>query len=250
VIVDGGGMLARAFVALGRAGGVGALVFARGVADSRTEDEAAYERELGLLAAAIDRARAEDLRLVYFSGAPIYGSFDGPVRETDAVRPRTRYGRHQAICEERIRAAGIHHLILRVPNAVGPVGNDAQLVPSLVRQVRAGSVAVQTGAGRDLIDVDDLARLTATVVGRTDESLTLNMASGICRPVGELVDAIVGIVGREPVRRSIDGGEAQHFDVARLEAVIGPLGFPDSYPFEVLATRVPSIAAAQEPSSS
>src|SRR4051794_29187893 len=95
-------MIARAFLA--RAGpGLDALVFARGVARSDETREDAYERELAMLDAALVRAREADVPLVYFSGAPVYGSFSVPAREDAPVRPTTRYGLHQARCEDRIR---------------------------------------------------------------------------------------------------------------------------------------------------
>ena len=156
MIIHGGGLLATAFRAHADLT-VPGVVFARGVSDSASTDENAYRRELELLEAATTSALHLREPIVYFCGAPIYGTFESWRREDDELHPRTRYGRHQENAERMIRASGARYLIGRTPNVVGPGGHHHQLIPALVRQATSGSVSVQSGASRDLLDVEDLS---------------------------------------------------------------------------------------------
>lgn len=159
MIVLGDGLLATAFRSLGDTT-VPGVVFARGVSDSTSADEDAYHRELELLGSAATLALEAGEPIVYFCGAPIYGTFESCRHEDDELRPQTRYGRHQADAERLIRASGARYVIARTPNVVGPGGHAHQLVPALVRQATSGLIHVQSHATRDLLDVDDLVLLT------------------------------------------------------------------------------------------
>jgi dTDP-4-dehydrorhamnose reductase len=236
-------MIARVFRTIGDPV-VPGVVFARGVANSQMLDEAEYAREQALLCNALGLARGIGEPLVYFSGSPIYGDFSRPVTETSHCRPGTRYGRHQAECEELIRRSQASFLIVRLPNAVGAPGNPYQLIPSLVSQVLGGRVSVQRSAARDLLDVTDIVRLAQrlTVLGAIDN--TINVASGVSTPVPAIVGHIVRILGAEPIIDEREGGEAQQFDISRLATIVGPLPFDGDYPIKTLARYVPGIAAS------
>jgi NDP-hexose 4-ketoreductase len=245
LIIDGDGMLATAF----RAGAIDteaaadALVFARGVARSDEWRLDAYGRELATLDVAIDRAADLGLPIVYFSGAPIYGSFGEPVKETSRLRPSTQYGRHQADCEDRIRRRSARHLILRLPNVVGPSGNRHQLVPALATRIAAGAVTVQARAARDLLDVERVVLATRALIeaGRTAD--TFNVAGGICTPVSEIVDEIAALLGSHPRRNMVDMGEPQQFDIAKLLAAV-PSWTPDeTWWRSALHRHVPGLLA-------
>jgi nucleoside-diphosphate-sugar epimerase len=246
LIVDGGGLLASAFRRWSDPSTPG-LIFARGVADSSCEDEVEYARETTMLRTAIERARELGQTLVYFAGAPIYGSFGVPVREEDALRPTSRYGRHQAEAEDRVRLSGAKYLALRLPNVVGPGGHRHQLIPALAHQIRDGAVTVQIGAGRDLIDVADTVNIVGRLLAADVHDVTLNVATGICTPVTDIVAEIIRIVGRSANMVRMEGGDSQQFDVSRLRAILGPLVFDAAYPFETLRARVPEILGDVNP---
>ena len=108
---------------------------------------------------------------------------------------------------------------------------------------------VLEGASRDVLDVDDLVVITTRLLDAdAPERLaatnrTLNVASGICTPVAELVHRIAAILDRQPTLDSVQGGEAQRFSIVRLQGLIGEM---DSAPITssiVLSRRVPEIAA-------
>jgi NDP-hexose 4-ketoreductase len=241
VIIEGGGLVASAFRRWGDPS-IDALVFARGVADSSSQDEALYERETLALRSALDRARDTRQLLVYFTGAPIYGSFDEPVVESMAVRPTSRYGLHQAAAEAIIRASGANYLSLRMPNLVGPGGHPHQLIPALVRQVLQGTVTVQAGAARDLVDVADAVQLTQALLASGVRDATINVASGMCTPIDDVVAQISQILGTSPSITRVDGGVAQRFDIGMLRDLVGSLPFDASYPSRTLDRWVPTVA--------
>ena len=240
--IQGNGLLATAFRSIGDST-VPGIVFARGVSDSTSTDEGGYHRELELLRAATDLALESGQPIVYFCGAPVYGSFEACRHEDDELRPQTRYGRHQADAERVIRSSGARYLIARTPNVVGPGGHAHQLIPALVRQATSGRVHVQASASRDLLDVDDLVLLTQRLLAQAPSDMVVNVATGISTPITAIVRHIVEILAVEPEVVSQSGGERQLFDVARLDSLVGPLAFDRWYPYRVLDRYVPGLAA-------
>jgi nucleoside-diphosphate-sugar epimerase len=249
VIVDGGGLIASGFRTHADHSLPG-LVFARGVPDSTRADELAFARERRHLRDALDSARSLGEPLVYFTGAPIAGSYRSSVSETNAPVPRTPYGWHQRECEEIVHSSGVPHLVLRLPNVVGPGGNPGQLVPALVRAVVDGRVVVYRGAARDLLDVEDLVgitgRLLSLVAAGEPIPGPIIVASGVSLPARSIVARICEILGRTPKLVTRRGGEAQRFDTGRLRALAGELPFDEGYPMRVLDRYVPAIAAGLE----
>jgi nucleoside-diphosphate-sugar epimerase len=239
----GRGLLARSFAPYADRH-PSAVVFAQGVADSATTDEAAYAREIRTLEQALADARVAGGPLVYFSGGgALYGGID-PCAEDGPVRPTSAYGRHQLACEADIAGSGVPFLVLRLPNVVGSPANPGQLVPSLVRQSLDGRVRVQRRAERDLIDVADVAALAVELLDLGCRDTIVNVASGHSVPVLEVVDAIRGILRVTPTLDVRDAGAAQRFDTSRLRGLLGRDPFPDAgYYRDVLARHVPALAA-------
>jgi nucleoside-diphosphate-sugar epimerase len=242
--VVGTGMIARAFASQS-ANLAEAIVCAAGVADSQCIDPAAFQRERELLVRLARRAVARNALLVYFSGAPVYGPLGGPHTEIGPLAPQTPYGRHKVECEELIVASGAAHLVLRLPNVVGPVGHPNQLVPSLIAQIATGHVVVRAGATRDLLDVHDLVRIVGALVRKRTTNTILNVASGISTPVGQLADQIAAILDVSPTVAIVDGGDRQEFSTVRIRSLLPDYPpFGPHYPAAVLTRHVPSIHGA------
>ena len=225
--VVGSGMLARAFIAANSIGPQ-AIICAAGVADSRCVDPSAFRRERDLLLALTRRARASGSVLVYFSGAPVYGSAEGIRTETDQVAPETPYGRHKLECEQLVAGGGAPYLVLRLPNVVGPEGNPSQ-----------------TSASRDLLDVDDLVAIVAALLRRGAVDSVLNVASGISIPVERMAEIVAAVLGVSPSIAAVGGGDRQEFSIAVVRDVLPTYPrFDSDYPTGVLMRRVPSIERA------
>jgi len=243
VEIQGTGLLARAFAALD-ARDDDALVFAKGVADSRTTAPAEYERETRELDAAIRACRAAGQALVYLSGGgAIYGRTAAVRREDDLVQPDTMYGRHQHTCEQAVVASGVGYLIARVPNAVGHPQRSAQLVPALVQQVRTRRVTIDPGASRDLIDAADVAELVTALLRAGARDEVVNVASGISTTVSDLVAHIERLLDTTAEHvAGVGEPDPQRFSIARLQSYVPGWRPAPEYPFGILERYV-GIAA-------
>lgn len=241
VDVVGTGMMAHAFDNI--APDIpAAIICASGVADSQTTDPLMFRRERELLTTLARQASETHSILVYFSAASVYGEGSRLRIETGPAVPSTPYGRHKLDCEGLLAGSGARHLILRVPNVVGPAGHPRQLIPSLIAQAVSGAVVVKSGATRDLLDVDDLVAITAELLRCVSGDSILNVASGVSTPVLELLDQINSTLGVEPAVTLVDGGDRQEFSIAAVRELLPTYPrFADSYPMEVLVRRVLSI---------
>jgi nucleoside-diphosphate-sugar epimerase len=163
--------------------------------------------------------------------------------ESEDATPETPYGRHKLECERLVADSDARHLVLRLPNVVGPGGHPHQLIPSLVDQALNGSVAVRVRATRDLLDVDDLVAIVAALLRRGVDGGIVNVASGVSTPVLRLVEVISAVLGVSPSVMVADEGDRQEFSTAKVRDLLAeyPVFEPD-YPANVLRRRVPEIA--------
>ena len=222
------------------------IAFATGVSDSSCVVATEYDRETSMLLDVLDEASRDDLRVVYFSGGgAIYGWGPEPVGEAGALRPTTAYGRHQIAAEAIVASTPGRHVIVRVPNVIGPTGHQHQLIPALVRQVVDGRVTVFRGAARDLIDVDDMAAVLMELLDCVKEPVTVNLATGWSIPVEEIVAELCSVLELDPIVSRVATGTVQAFATKRLAALIGRVPFEDRNAYRrTLARHAPSLAEA------
>ena len=221
------------------------LADAAGVSRSNEPDARAYGRELSLVDDLIRRAKARDMRLVYFTGGgAVYGRWATSVAEDAHLHPQSRYGQHQIICERRIRESGVRHIIVRLPNVVGPTSNTAQLVPNLVTQCLKGRVNVQARAERDLIGSDDTASIISRLLELQADRYTVNVASGQSVPVTLLVAELNELLATRPIVVRSEVGEAQRFDTSLMCELLGydPFATP-GYFHQLLQRNVSDIVS-------
>lgn len=209
--IMGRGFLARHFTALaGRHDGV--VLLAAGVSWASGANPTEFARETDLVRRVARACRADGRRLVFFSTAStgMYGAEGCRGREDESVAPCTPYGRHKLDLEQQVAASGADHLVLRLGHVVGPGHPTHQLLPTLVRQVRAGEVTVHRGAARDLIDIDDVVSLADRLFTLGVSHDVVNIASGVPVPIGAIVDRIERCLGTTARRRFVDGLGANH----------------------------------------
>lgn len=220
------------------------VAFATGVAASTSEDGDGYRRELDQLRAVLREAAASGERVVYFSGGgALYGDWSRPAREDDPPRPLSAYGRHQVACERMLATSAVPHLILRLPNVIGPSRNREQLLPSIVAQVLAGTVTVQSDAQRDLIGAGDFARVASALLERVDVDATINLATGSSVAVDAIVDGVMRELGVRARIERVAGGTRQRFSIERLKDILGGDPFERPYPIDaILSDCVPKLA--------
>ncbi|WP_399930809.1 NAD-dependent epimerase/dehydratase family protein [Streptomyces kanamyceticus] len=245
--IVGRGFLARHFTALAdRYPGI--VLLAAGVSWADGVSEAEFAREAALVRETAGRCRADGSRLVFFSTAStgMYGAKGCRGREDEPVVPCTPYGRHKRGLEEEVASSGADHLILRMGHVVGPGHPPHQLLPTLIRQVCAGTVTVHRGAARDLIAIDDVVAVVDRLLALDVSHDVVNIASGVQVPIEAIVDRIEQRLAATAVRRFVDGRGANHqVSIEKLRRLVRPepLDFPADYYRGVLDRYVESPAA-------
>ncbi|MFF0001186.1 NAD-dependent epimerase/dehydratase family protein [Streptomyces avermitilis] len=182
-----------------------ATVLASGVSSTSTVGEEHFRREADLVRDTARRCREHGRLLVYLSSAAtaLYGR-RGVGREDTRLVPITPYGRHKLAMEELVAASGAAWLTLRLTNITGPRQNPAQLLPSLVRQIRTGAVTVHRGARRDVVDVRHFITVLERLLGAGVHGRIINVASGVASPIEEIIDGIEARLGRRVNRNILD----------------------------------------------
>ncbi|UQX05449.1 NAD-dependent epimerase/dehydratase family protein [Streptomyces sp. RerS4] len=224
------------------------VALAAGVSWAAGTSDADFAREADLLEEVAARCVATGRRLLFFSTAAtgMYGAVDGPGREDSPITPATPYGAHKLALEQRLRASGADHLILRLGHLVGPGQPPHQLIPALVRQMRAGSVRIQREAARDLIDVADVIAVIDRLLSQDLHGETVNVASGAAVPVEHIVDHLERRLGLEVHRDYEDAGAHHVISIEKLNALVpetAAMGFGPDYHRRVLDAFIASTAA-------
>jgi nucleoside-diphosphate-sugar epimerase len=243
--IVGNGFLARSLQPISHLHPDTVVVLAAGVSWASGVSEADFARERDLLDSVAARCVAESRHLLFFSTASsgMYGRVRSPAREDDEVTPCSPYGAHKLALEERLRSSGAAHLILRLGHLVGPGQPAHQLVPSLVEQMRKGSVTVQRSASRDLVDVDDVVRVIDRLLAQGLSGTTVNVASGESVPVDRIVDHLQSRLELAVDREYADGGSCHVVSIDRLRTLVPEvedMGFAPGYYRRVLDRFVAS----------
>ncbi|MFJ5591076.1 NAD-dependent epimerase/dehydratase family protein [Streptomyces noursei] len=211
------------------------VVLAAGVSWASHTSDTDFAREAALLREVAAECRATARRLLFFSTAStgMYGTADGPGHEDLTITPCTPYGAHKIAMERHLRASGTDFLALRLGHLVGPGQPPHQLLPTLLRQLHLGSVAVHKDATRDLIDVDDVIAIVDHLLTRGASRQIVNVASGVAVPVDRIIDHLEERTGLHATRSYVDVGGHHTISIAKLRTLVpevAAMGFgPDYY---------------------
>lgn len=167
------------------------------------------------LAAALSR-HAPEAPLIHVSSADAYGrSFasGAPLDETALLAPVNVYGATKAAADLALGAmpdpgapGGLHVIRLRSFNHAGPGQSDDFALSAFARQlalIGAGRQEPVLRVGnldseRDFLDVRDIARAYALAIERArtlPNRIVLNLASGMPRRIGAMLDDLVALSG-------------------------------------------------------
>ena len=177
------------------------LVFASGVSNSNETDSRNFAREEALLRHYLALA---EYHFIYFSTCSI----------DDLDRARTAYVQHKRRMEDLVRTAE-RFQIFRLPQIVGRTPNPHTLANYLCRKIRAGeSFKVWRKARRNLIDVDDVAKIVAHMITEVRyHQSTVNIANTISNCVTDIVDIFERVLKRKAVYEVVDAGASYPIDV-------------------------------------
>ncbi|MFJ2769917.1 NAD-dependent epimerase/dehydratase family protein [Streptomyces sp. NPDC087300] len=241
VEVIGGGFVARqAVLHFGaRPDAPCATLVAAGVSDTSETSPECFHREELLIRRTARRCQEDDRLLVFLSSAAggLYGR-EGEGREEGPPAPFSAYGRHKLAMERVVADSGARWLTLRLSHLVGTQQNSRQLVPSLVRQIRSGEVAVHRGACRDLLDVRHFLVVLDRLLTLGVHGRVVNVASGTAVPAERLVAGVEARLGRRARRRFHDVPPETLRISTRLMCSLVPeaagFGLGPDYPDELL----------------
>jgi hypothetical protein len=229
-IIVGNGLLANAFYNVRFHRKV--VVFASGVSRSSEIRNVEFLRERELLTCVL--YKNPDADFIYFSSTSVLSD------ET------TAYARHKIQMEKLVAELSNNFYIFRLPQVVGVVLNNT-LVSHLVRScMECGRVKVHKNAVRNIIGVDDVARIVKYLVDARlglCSAQTLASASNILVP--HLMDEVVQLLGTSCNLDLIDRGDDQTVNVDFLRENLGnddPV-LADDYWKCVLRNYVPPLKA-------
>jgi UDP-glucose 4-epimerase len=142
-------------------------------------------------------------RILLASTADVYAPGTRPHAESDRLAPPSVYGASKLAAEERLAAHLARHpdatgRALRLFNVYGPGETNPHVLPAILEQLHAGDVLElgNTDARRDWLYVGDAARAIAGLLDLPGRE-PVNLAGGRAASVGELIEAIARITGRE-----------------------------------------------------
>lgn len=217
--IVGSGLIARAF-----APRVDALpdacVYAAGVSNSACTDPREFERERERLRSATAHLSDTTL-LLYFSTCSIH----------DPALQNSPYVMHKRDTEQWVRQRP-RHLILRLPQLAGRTPNPHTLLNYLhARVVRSERFTVFSKAQRNVIDVDDVARITLALLDEGACAETVNVACSHNFPIVDIVQCMQDVLGHRAIFDIIDAGAGYAIDTTRIGAAMARCGvsFPPDY---------------------
>ena len=206
-MIVGSGLVARAFAPYADQLR-DACIYAAGVSNSSCTDAREFERERARLQAAAREAPAQSL-FVYFSTCSV----------ADPDARDSAYVRHKLAMEDIARQQA-RHLVLRLPQLAGTTPNPHTLLNYLyARIVRSERFTVWTHARRNIIDVEDVARIGFELVAVERASgETINVAATHSSPMLEIVRAMEQTVQHHAVFDAVERGSAYAIDTLRIAA--------------------------------
>jgi UDP-glucose 4-epimerase len=150
----------------------------------------------------LELCRQQGARLVFISaycyGTPQYLPIDEqhPVQATNPYTESKLLG--EQLCRAYHRDFGVNSMILRVFNTYGPGQAGDFLIPSILRQLATGRIALQDPAPRrDFVHVDDVVDACIRAAGQTAPGVQCcNIGSGNSISVRDLVNLLVACSGQ------------------------------------------------------
>lgn len=173
-MVIGHGMIAKEFESYRNKEGF--VIFASGVSDSTSNEDAAFEREKLIIETL---AAYKDKLFVYFSTCGIY----------DASMQDSAYIQHKIKMEDLISTSGVPFIIFRLTNPVGKTGNTHTVVNYFIKHViEQHEFELWKNASRNIMDIDHSFLICNEIL---QEKLFLNTVVNVANPDNYSVPYIV-----------------------------------------------------------
>ncbi len=176
---------------------------------------------------------APEASFLYVSSAAVYGrSFRAaagrPVAETAPLEPLDTYAATKAAAEMALSAMtseGLRLIRLRPFNHIGPGQSSAFAIAAFAGQIARIEAGLQPpelavgalGAERDFLDVRDVCAAYAATLSHADTlppGVAINLASGVARRVGSVLDELLGLA-QMPITIRTDPARLRPDDLPR-----------------------------------
>jgi nucleoside-diphosphate-sugar epimerase len=223
--IVGSGLIARAFaVHAKRLKDV--CIYAAGVSNSSCTDPREFARERDRLTKVLREGDAAAM-IVYFSTCSV----------GDANAHGNAYVRHKLDMEELVHK-NPRNLVLRLPQLAGVTPNPHTLLNYLVARIaRSERFEVWSGAKRNIIDVDDVARIALDLIeaeGAAGE--IINIANPRSHGLIEIVRTIEEVLDHRALYDLLDRESSYVIDTRRIAGAVERSGvaFTPSYLRDVI----------------
>lgn len=183
------------------------IFFASGVSNSLETRKEEFLREENLIHKTI--SENPDTIFVYFSTCSIY----------DSSKTGSDYVLHKLKMEQIVKNSCTDYLILRVSNAVGNGGNPNLLMNYLTRSVRDGeTINVHTKATRNLIDADDIKKITLSLLENQELNKIVNIAYPQNYTIIEILEIIEQFYHKKIDIHLIKSGSGYDINITDIES--------------------------------
>jgi len=172
----------------------------------------------------LEAARLNGVKKFIFasSGAPA-GEVEPPIHEELPPHPVSPYGASklagEGYCSAYYRTFGIDTVCLRFGNVYGPRSkHKSSVVAKFIRQALNGETCEIYGDGtqtRDFIYIDDLVRAMVLSMEKDVGGEIFQIATGLERTVGEVVEMIARALGKRGIKMTIKHTQPRLGDVKR-----------------------------------
>ena len=140
---------------------------------------------------------------------------------------------------ERMVRGHPRHVVLRLPQIAGKTPNPHTLLNFLYARIsRSEAFQIWGGAKRNIIDVDDVVSIAQQLIANgTVRNTTVNIANPVNYSMPEIVDAMVGIVGKRAIFEVVDRGSDYFIETGSMQPALAKSGveFGDNYLSKVIA---------------
>lgn len=203
-MIVGQGLIASLFINDDRED---AIFFASGVSNSLENRPEEFIREENLIRKTFEENT--DKIFIYFSTCSIY----------DSSKTGSDYVLHKLKMEQLIKNSCERYLILRVSNAVGKGGNPNLLMNYLVRSIRnKETINVHTKATRNLIDAEDIKKITFKLLDEQALNKIVNVAYTQNYAIIEILEIIERFYDTKLDLNLIKSGSGYDINVPDVEA--------------------------------
>lgn len=182
------------------------VFFASGVSNSLEKEEKEFLREEDLILKTLKENPGKIF--VYFSTCSIY----------DSSKNGSFYVLHKLKMEQIIKNKAKEFLILRVSNAVGKGGNPNLLINYLLRCAKEGNtINVHTKATRNLIDAEDVKKITEKLLGESSLNKIVNLAYLQNYSVVEILEIIERFYHKKLDLNLVKNGSGYDINIPEIE---------------------------------